>query len=49
MNVGLKRGLKTLDTFYVDNNLPGMDISRADFWAMAAVLAVEAGYQNAGR
>ena len=49
MNVGLKSGLKTLDMFYVENNLAGMDISRADFWAMAAVLAVEAAYQNAGR
>jgi hypothetical protein len=42
-------GLETLDKFYVDNNLAGMDISRADFWSMAAVLAVRAGYQNSQR
>ena len=45
-NAGLKDGFESLESFFVDHELSRKGISRADFWALAAVLAVKAGYKK---
>jgi hypothetical protein len=45
-NKGLTKAVSKIEQFYTANNLGQDIISRADLWAIAAVMAVETGYLN---
>ena len=45
-NNGLEDAVSKIEQFYSENNIGQENISRADIWSLAAVLAVQAGYFN---
>ena len=45
-NNGLEDAVSKIEQFYSENNIGQENISRADIWSLAAVLAVQAGYLN---